>query len=64
MTELPPVNMYHFPLICFREGGELMTGGTKRKITVSTIMEAEFYAENGFEDILFASPIVKERISR
>ena len=41
-----------------------MTGGNKRKITVSTIKEAELYADNGFEDILFASPIVKERISK
>ncbi|XP_060557981.1 D-serine dehydratase-like [Ruditapes philippinarum] len=45
------------------EGGVLMTNGTKRKIVVSTIDEAVFYADNGFEDILWGSPIVKERIS-
>lgn len=41
-----------------------MTNGTKKKIAVSTIDEAVFYADNGFEDILWASPIVKERISK
>ena len=41
-----------------------MTGGTKRKIVVSTVSEAEFYADNGFDDILFAFPIVKERITK
>lgn len=41
-----------------------MTGGTKRKIVVSTVREAEFFADHGFDDILFASPIVRERLSR
>ncbi|XP_052772527.1 D-threo-3-hydroxyaspartate dehydratase-like isoform X2 [Mya arenaria] len=41
-----------------------MTAGTKRKIVVSTIAEAEFYADGGFDDIIFASPMVKERISK
>lgn len=45
------------------EGAELMTGGTKRKIVVSTVREAEFFADHGFDDILFASPIVRERLS-
>jgi D-serine deaminase-like pyridoxal phosphate-dependent protein len=30
-------------------GGILATGGTKRCITVSTLAEAEFYADAGFE---------------
>ncbi|XP_053386323.1 D-threo-3-hydroxyaspartate dehydratase-like [Mercenaria mercenaria] len=47
-----------------KEGGELMTNGTKRKVVVSTIDEAIFYADNGFEDIIWGSPIVKERISK
>ncbi|WAR22480.1 DTHAD-like protein [Mya arenaria] len=34
------------------------------KIVVSTIAEAEFYADGGFDDIIFASPMVKERISK
>jgi len=51
-------------LYYYSQGGELMTDGTKRRIAVSTIAEAEFYADNGFDDIIFASPIVKERISK
>lgn len=47
-----------------REAGELMTNGTKRKIVVSTLAEAIFFADNGFEDILWGSPLVKERISK
>lgn len=41
-----------------------MTNGTKRKIVCSTVKEAEFFAENDFDDILFGSLIVKERISK
>ncbi|KAL4217119.1 hypothetical protein ACF0H5_023574 [Mactra antiquata] len=46
------------------EGAELMTNGTKRKIVVSTLDEAIFFADNGFEDILWGSPIVPGRISK
>lgn len=31
-----------------------MTGGSKRCIVVSTLAEASFYADNGFDDILYA----------
>lgn len=31
-----------------------MTGGSRRCIVVSTLAEASFYADNGFEDILYA----------
>ena len=48
----------------FRELGILMTGGTKRQITVSTIQEAEFYADHGFDDILYAFPITADKITR
>ena len=41
-----------------------MTGGKKRKIEVSTIAEAEFYADHGFDDILYGSPIVQQRITK
>ncbi|KAL3854651.1 hypothetical protein ACJMK2_013911 [Sinanodonta woodiana] len=46
------------------EGGILMTGGTKKKIVVSTLAEAEFYADNGFDDILYGFPIIKEKLDR
>ncbi|XP_041375014.1 D-threo-3-hydroxyaspartate dehydratase-like [Gigantopelta aegis] len=44
------------------EGGELQTGGTRRKIVVSTLDEATFFADGGFEDILFAIPITQSKI--
>ena len=43
-----------------RAGGVLATGGTKRCIAVSTLAEAEFYADHGFEDICYAVPITKD----
>lgn len=46
------------------ELGEMMTRGTKRCITVSTVDEAEFYASHGFDDILYAYPITQERLER
>lgn len=46
------------------QGGILATGGTKRCITVSTLAEAEFYADAGFEDICYAVPITSEKLPR
>ncbi len=37
------------PLLFSAPGGILATGGSKRCITVSTLAEAEFYADAGFE---------------
>lgn len=51
-------------MICFRELGTLMTNGTNRTIEVSTLEEAEFYAKNGFDDILYAHPLIAARIER
>lgn len=46
------------------QGAIIQTGGTKRCIAVSTLAEAEFYASNGFDDILLAFPITEGKISR
>ncbi|XP_059161742.1 D-serine dehydratase-like isoform X2 [Physella acuta] len=46
------------------EGAILQTDGAKRCIAVSTLAEAEFYADNGFDDILLAYPITKDKIKR
>nr|BBC27598.1 D-serine dehydratase [Lissachatina fulica] len=46
------------------EAAVLQTDGTKRCITVSTLAEAEFYAENGFDDILVARPVSEDKIHR
>ena len=38
-----------------------MTGGSCSCIAVSTVAEAEFYADHGFDDILYAYPIAGEK---
>eukprot|EP00117_Sycon_ciliatum_P020539 scpid85058/ scgid4523/ D-serine dehydratase; D-serine deaminase len=43
------------------EGARLMTGGSCSCIAVSTVAEAEFYADHGFDDILYAYPIAGEK---
>eukprot|EP01134_Creolimax_fragrantissima_P006547 CFRG6547T1 len=46
------------------QGALLQCGGQPGPIVVSTLKEAEFYAENGFNDILYAVPIAYSRLSR
>jgi len=41
-----------------------LTGGTKRCVEVATLDEAEFFANAGFEDILFGYPITGDKIPR
>jgi len=36
----------------------------KKKILVSTLAEAEFFADGGFDDILYAIPVTKSKIER
>lgn len=40
----------------------LQTGGRKSKIVVSTLAEAAFYADAGFDDILYAVPITMDKL--
>lgn len=51
-----------FCSLCFRQAGELMTGGTKRCLSVSTLAEAEFYADGGFDDITYAYPLSPDKV--
>lgn len=44
------------------EGALLQTGGTKRRIVVSTLAEAQFFAKGGFDDILYAVPITPDKL--
>eukprot|EP01060_Flectonema_neradi_P019696 TRINITY_DN2699_c2_g1_i2.p1 TRINITY_DN2699_c2_g1~~TRINITY_DN2699_c2_g1_i2.p1 ORF type:complete len:294 (+),score=49.40 TRINITY_DN2699_c2_g1_i2:3-884(+) len=44
------------------EGALLQTGGRRSGIVVSTIREAEFFAENGFSDIIYAVPITPDKV--
>ncbi|CAE7866611.1 dthadh [Symbiodinium microadriaticum] len=46
------------------EGGVIATGGTCRGITVSTLAEAEFFANGGFDDICYAVPITADKLPR
>lgn len=46
------------------EGGVIATGGTCRCITVSTLAEAEFFANGGFDDICYAVPITADKLPR
>uniref|UniRef100_A0A8D0L963 D-serine dehydratase-like domain-containing protein n=1 Tax=Sphenodon punctatus TaxID=8508 RepID=A0A8D0L963_SPHPU len=44
------------------EGGNLMTGGTRRGIVVSTLAEARLFADGGFDDILYAYPLPFDKV--
>ena len=39
-----------------------MTNGTCRRVVVSTLSEAEFYAEGGYDDIAYAYPLTADKI--
>eukprot|EP00747_Dinoflagellata_sp_TGD_P135989 gnl/TRDRNA2_/TRDRNA2_175499_c8_seq1.p1 gnl/TRDRNA2_/TRDRNA2_175499_c8~~gnl/TRDRNA2_/TRDRNA2_175499_c8_seq1.p1 ORF type:complete len:372 (+),score=50.18 gnl/TRDRNA2_/TRDRNA2_175499_c8_seq1:70-1185(+) len=45
------------------EGGEIQTGGTLRRIAVSTLAEARFFADGGFDDILYAVPVAADKLA-
>lgn len=50
-------------LFCFSsECADIMTGGTRRCIVVSTLAEASFYADHGFDDILYAYPLPFDKV--
>lgn len=46
------------------EGAELQTGGVNRGLVTSTLGEAEFYANHGFDDILFGFPLIPHHMPR
>ncbi|KAL4635666.1 hypothetical protein GN956_G12974 [Arapaima gigas] len=46
------------------ECGDIMTGGSRCCITVSTVAEATFYADHGFDDILYAYPLPLDKVER
>ncbi|XP_074642370.1 D-serine dehydratase-like [Tubulanus polymorphus] len=46
------------------EAAILMTGGTKRCVCVSTLKEAEFFADGGFDDIVYAAPLIAAKVPR
>ncbi|XP_072296455.1 D-serine dehydratase [Eucyclogobius newberryi] len=44
------------------ECADIMTGGSRRCIVVSTLAEACFYADHGFEDILYAYSVPFDKV--
>ncbi|KAG7464170.1 hypothetical protein MATL_G00184380 [Megalops atlanticus] len=46
------------------ECADIMTAGSRRCIVVSTLAEAVFYADRGFEDILYAYPLPFDKVER
>lgn len=46
------------------EVGRMQHGGSLGPVTVSTLAEAEFFAEGGFRDITYAVPIAPEKLPR
>lgn len=46
------------------EAGDIMTAGSRRCIVVSTLAEATFYADHGFDDILYAYSVPFDKVER
>ncbi|XP_048385777.1 D-serine dehydratase [Stegostoma tigrinum] len=44
------------------ECADIMTGGSRRCIVVSTLAEARFYADHGFDDILYAYQLPFDKV--
>ncbi|XP_072125879.1 D-serine dehydratase [Mobula birostris] len=57
-VQLRPHMKTHKTLEC----ADIMTGGSRRCIAVSTLAEARFYADNGFDDILYAYPLPIDKV--
>lgn len=54
----------YYASVVFRECADIMTGGSRRCIVVSTLAEASFYADNGYDDILYAYPLPFDKVER
>ncbi len=61
---LLPLFLSSLMLPVFRECADIMTGGSRRCIVVSTLAEASFYADNGYDDILYAYPLPFDKVER
>ncbi|XP_078254869.1 D-serine dehydratase [Rhinoraja longicauda] len=58
-VQLRPHMKTHKTLEC----AEIMTGGSRRGIAVSTLAEARFYADRGFDDILYTFPLPVDKMA-
>ena len=52
----------HFKTVKTLGAATIATGGTKRKLTVSTLAEAYFLEAGGFDDIVYAVPLTPDKI--
>ena len=52
----------HVKTVKTAEAAALATGGTRRRVTVSTLAEAAFLADAGFDDILYAVPLTPDKL--
>ncbi|KAM6918639.1 D-serine dehydratase [Xenentodon cancila] len=59
-VQLRPHMKTHKTLEC----ADIMTAGSRRRIVVSTLAEASFYADHGFDDILYAYPLPFDKVER
>ncbi|KAK5888689.1 hypothetical protein CesoFtcFv8_014755 [Champsocephalus esox] len=59
-VQLRPHMKTHKTLEC----ADIMTGGSRRCIVVSTLAEACFYADHGFDDILYAYSLPLDKVER
>ncbi|XP_041659840.1 D-threo-3-hydroxyaspartate dehydratase isoform X1 [Cheilinus undulatus] len=59
-VQLRPHMKTHKTLEC----ADIMTGGSRRCIVVSTLAEASFYADHGFDDILYAYSLPFDKVER
>uniref|UniRef100_A0A673B6H9 Zgc:162816 n=1 Tax=Sphaeramia orbicularis TaxID=375764 RepID=A0A673B6H9_9TELE len=59
-VQLRPHMKTHKTLEC----ADIMTGGSRRSIVVSTLAEASFYADHGFDDILYAYCLPFDKVER
>uniref|UniRef100_A0A3Q3EE49 Zgc:162816 n=1 Tax=Labrus bergylta TaxID=56723 RepID=A0A3Q3EE49_9LABR len=59
-VQLRPHMKTHKTLEC----ADIMTGGSRRCIVVSTLAEACFYADHGFDDILYAYCLPFDKVER
>jgi D-serine deaminase-like pyridoxal phosphate-dependent protein len=60
--ELGCVLRPHIKTVKTREAAELATGGTKKKVVVSTLSEAKFLVDAGFDDILYAYALTPDKL--
>ena len=55
------VKLLTYPFF-FREGAKLQTMEPQKRVMCRSLHEVEYLANNGFDDILFGFPLIKQNI--